>query len=119
MVDTYLVSTPTETTITYGDSIVLHIDPSKIPTGGKAEWYPSNGNFSYSVSADGTTCTTSPNKSGDTTFTAIIYDAEGNIVSADEQTMTSKAGLFDKIIAFFKKLFGLTKTIPEAFNGIY
>lgn len=119
VVDTHLMPTPTQTTISYGDSIVLHIDPSKIPEGGYAEWYPSNGNFSYSVSADGTTCTTSPNKSGDTTFTAIIYDAEGSIVSADTQVMTSKAGLFDKIIAFFKKLFGLTKTIPEAFNGIY
>ena len=118
-VDASLMPTPTETTISYGDSIVLHVDPSKIPEGGKAEWYPSNGNFSYSVSSDGTTCTITPEKKGDTTFTAIIYDAEGNIVSADEQTMTSKAGFFDKIIAFFKKLFGLTKTIPEAIKVIY
>lgn len=119
VVDTYLMPTPTETTISYGDSIVLHVDPAKIPEGGKVEWYPSNGNFSYSVSADGTTCTISPNKSGDTTFTAIVYDAEGNIVSADKQEMTSKAGFFDKIIAFFKKLFGLTKTIPQALKDIY
>ncbi len=117
--DTYLVPTPTETIINYGDSIVLHIDPSKIPEGGKAEWYAGNGNFSYSVSSDGTTCTITPDKKGDTTFTALIYDAEGNIVSADEQTMTSKAGFFDKIIAFFKKLFGLAKTIPEAIKVIY
>lgn len=40
-------------------------------------------------------------------------------VSADKQTMTSKAGLFDKIIAFFKNLFGLTKTIPQVFESIY
>ena len=48
-----------------------------------------------------------------------IYDAEGNIVSADTQTMTSKAGFFDKFVAFFKKLFGATKVIPQAFNGIF
>lgn len=119
VVDTYLMPTPTETTISYGDSIVLHVDPSKIPASGYVEWTASNENFSYSVSVYGTTCTITPEKKGDTTFTAIIYDAEGNIVSADTQVMTSKAGLFDKIIAFFKKLFGLTKTIPEAFNGIY
>ena len=119
VVDTYLMPTPTQTTISYGDSIVLHIDPSKIPTGGKAEWYPSNGNFSYSVSADGTTCTITPKNSGNTNFTATIYDADGKPVLTDKQSMTSKAGLFDKIIAFFKNLFGLTKTIPEAFNGIY
>lgn len=119
IVDTYLMPTPTETKISYGDSIVLHVDSAKIPEGGKVEWYPSNESFSYSVSADGTTCTITPNKSGDTTFTAIVYDTQGNIVSADKQEMTSKAGFFDKLIAFFKKLFGLTKTIPEAIKSIY
>ena len=117
LTDNNLMATPTETIISYGDSIVLHIDPSKIPKGGKVEWYASNENFSYSVSADGTTCTISPDKSGDTTFTAIVYDAQGNIISSYTQTMTSKAGFFDKLIAFFKKLFGLTKTIPEAIKS--
>lgn len=118
VVDTYLMPTPTETKISYGDSIVLHVDSARIPEGGYVEWYPSNDNFSYSVSADGTTCTISPDKSGSTIFTAIVYDAEGNIVSADKQEMTSKAGFFNKFIAFFKKLFGLTKTIPEAIKSI-
>lgn len=119
VVDTYLMPTPTQTKISYGDSIVLHIDPSKIPESGKVEWYASNNNFSYSVSSDGTTCIITPDRKGDTTFTAVIYDEDGNIVSADKQEMTSKAGFFDKIIAFFKKLFGLTKTIPESFGNIY
>lgn len=118
VVDTLLIATPSETIISYGDSIVLHIDPSKIPEGGRVEWYASNENFTYSVSSFGTTCTISPSKSGDTTFTAIVYDAQGNIVSADNQEMTSKSGFFDKFIAFFKKLFGLTKTIPEAIKTI-
>ncbi len=117
--DKLLVSTPSQTTVSYGDSIVLHMDSSKIPEGGRVEWYPSNKNFSHSVSSDGTTCTITPSKSGDTTFTAVVYDAEGNIVSADEQKMTSKAGFFDKLIAFFKKLFGATKVIPQAFRNIY
>jgi hypothetical protein len=78
----------------------------------------SNG-LAYEVNEDGTTCTITPSKSGDTTFTAVVCDAKGNAVSADEQAMTSKAGFFDKIIAFFKKLFGMTKVIPQAFKGIY
>ncbi len=119
VLDTYLMPTPTETIISYGDSIILHIDPSKIPEGGKVEWYPSNGNFKHSVSSFGTTCTITPEKSGDTTFTAIVYDADGNIVSADNQEMTSKAGFFDKFVAFFRKLFGATKIIPQAFKSEY
>ena len=80
------------------------------------EWTADNGNFNYS--ANGDTCRIDPNKSGSTTFTATVYDAQGNAVSKDEQTMTSKAGFFDKIIAFFEKLFGLTKVIPQAFKGV-
>ncbi len=106
---------PSTTTINYGDSIILHADISgELPSGYYVEWTASNNNFSYK--ANGATCEISPEKSGDTTFTATIYDADGNPVSTDEQTMTSKAGFFQKIIAFFKKLFGLTKTIPNVFE---
>lgn len=114
--DKAVVKSPSTSSISYGDSIVLHVDASKIPEGGRVEWTASNGNFSYKAYDE--TCIISPEKSGDTTFTATIYDAEDNPVSTDEQTMTSKAGFFDKIIAFFKKLFGLTKTIPAVFKGI-
>ena len=117
--DNDLILTPSRTVIEYGDAIILYVDESKIPTGGRVEWTASNGNFSKTVSADGTTCTITPAKKGDTTFTATIYDANGNAILEDEQAMTSKAGFFDKIIAFFKKLFGATKVIPQAFKGIY
>lgn len=116
--DSSVVKTPSTSSVSYGDSITLHIDASTIPAGGHVEWTASNDNFTYSVSSDGTTCTVSPSASGDTTFTATIYDSDGNAVSIDEQTMTSKAGFFQKIIAFFKKLFGLTKVIPEAIKNI-
>ncbi len=106
--DNAVVKTPSTSSISYGDSIILHADESKIPEGGYVKWTADNGNFSYKT--DGATCEISPVKSGDTVFTATIYDAENNPVSTDEQTMTSKAGLFDKIIAFFKSIFGLTKT---------
>ena len=89
---------------------------AKLPDGADIEWSTSNKNFTMEVSADGKTCTIAPDKKGDTTFTATVYDKDGNEIDSDEQTMTSKAGFFDKIIAFFKKLFGLTKTIPEVFK---
>ena len=111
------VRNPSTTTISYGDAIILHADVTgTLPAGATIKWTSSNGNFDMDVSSDGTTCKISPSSSGDTTFTATVYDADGNAVSADEQTMTSKAGFFQKIIAFFKKLFGLTKTISNIFK---
>ncbi len=109
------IRTPSTTTISYGDSIVLHADVTEaLPEGWRIEWSADNGNFRYSTSADGTTCTITPNKSGDTTFTVKVFDAQNNEISSDTQKMTSKAGFFDKIIAFFKKLFGLTKIITQS-----
>ncbi len=104
---------PSQTEIKYGDSIILHADVAKLPEGAKIVWSTDNGNFTYIASADGTTCTVSPSENGDTVFTATVVDVNGNEIVNDTQTMTSKAGFFRKIIAFFKKLFGLTKIIPE------
>ena len=114
------IRNPSNTNISYGDSIILHNDLSEtLPSGWSIKWTASNENFDMDVSVDGNMCIISPKKSGNTTFTATVYDAKGNSVSSDEQVMTSKAGFFDKIIAFFKKLFGLTKTIPQIYNGIF
>ncbi len=107
-----------QTEIKYGDSIILHADVD-LPEGAKVVWKPSNDNFSYEVSSDGKECSITPVSSGDTTFTAYVVDANDEIISeADTVTMTSKAGFFQKIIAFFKKLFGLTKTYTEVYKGL-
>lgn len=117
---TMKIRIPSITTISYGDSIILHADVTgTLPAGASIKWEASNGNFAMDVSSDGTTCKISPKSSGDTTFTATVYDEKGNVIGSDTQTMTSKAGFFDKIIAFFKKLFGLTKVIQQSLNTIY
>lgn len=116
----FAIMTPSTTKISYGDSIILHADiKESLPTGSTIRWTADNDNFVYSASADGKTCTISPNKSGDTTFTVTVYDENGNVIGTDTQIMTSKAGFFDKIIAFFKKLFGLTKTIPQIYKAVF
>ena len=111
---------PSTSTISFGDSIILHSNIDRpLPDGAYIEWSESNGNFDMSVSADGLTCKISPKSSGKTVFTATVYDKDGNVLSSDTQEMTAKAGLWQKIVAFFKKIFGLTRTIPEAFKGIF
>ena len=114
------IRNPSTTTIKYGDKIILHADMNEaLPNGWTIKWTADNGNFSYSVSADGSTCTISPSKSGSTNFKATVYDEKGNVFCEDTQSMTSKAGFFDKIGAFFRKLFGSTKTIPQLFKVIF
>ena len=109
------IRNPSTTSIIYGDKIILHADLNEdLPECYHIEWSVSNANFTYTVSDDGNTCTISPSLSGSTTFTATVYDEKGDVVSSDEQVMTSKAGFFRIIIAFFKILFGLTKVIPQA-----
>ena len=111
------MKTASQTTINYGDSIILHAEVKNLPEGAKIEWSADNDNFKIvSTSADGMSCTVTPQTSGDTVFTAAVVDKDGNEIGSDTQTMTAKAGLWQKIVAFFKNLFGLTKVIPEIFK---
>ena len=113
----FSIRKPSVTTVSYGDSIILHADiEGELPNGAMVEWTADNGNFKIvSTSVDGLSCTVTPQANGNTVFTATLVDKDGNEIGSDTRTMTSKAGFFQKIIAFFKKLFGLTKVIPEAF----
>lgn len=114
------VRNPSTTTISYGDSIILHADlTGSVPSGATVKWEIS-GSFSYEVSDDTRTCTISPESSGEATITVTLLNASGEAMTeldgtviSDTQTMTSKAGFFDKLIAFFKGIFGLTKVIEE------
>ena len=72
-----------------------------------------------SVSDDGLTCKISPRANGKTTFTVIVYDKDGKVISSGTQIMTANAGLWQRIVAFFKNIFGLTKTIPQIFKGVF
>ncbi len=104
---------PSTTTVSYGDSIILHADVENMPANTEIVWEADNDNFSFTPSEDGKTCKISPNSKGDTTFTAKLVDENENTICSDDQNMTSKAGFFDKIIAFFKMIFGLNKTYAD------
>lgn len=107
------IRTPSQTKINYGDSIILHADVESLPQGLSIQWQTDNDNFKIvEISADGTTCKITPNESGDTVFTASVISQYG-VHGSDTQTLTAKAGFFQKIFAFFKELFNMTKTIPE------
>ncbi len=116
-----IIRTPSITTVNYGDSIWLHAKiEGDLPAGARIIWTPSNNNFEVvEASADGMSCKITPKSSGTTTFTVSAVDANENVLATDTQYMTSKAGLWQKIVAFFKKLFGLTKTYPELYKNLF
>ncbi len=117
---TAVIRTPSTTTINYGESIILHADiDGKLPAGAKVEWEANNNNFGLAVSEDGRTCMITSEKAGYTTITMRVYDSERKILAEDIQEMNSKIGFFQKIIAFFRNLFGITKVIPQAFKSVF
>ena len=57
---------------------------------------------------DGDSLQVIANNKGNTTFTATLYDADGNVLATDTVELYSQSGFFDKIGGFFRSLFGMT-----------
>ena len=116
-------------TLKYGEKIVLHISTANLPEGASVKWTTTNGNIlkisnenvACGNHTDCLTCTVESVGNGDAEIKATVVDKDGDpIIQNGEEVstsykMNSKAGFFQKIIAFFKKLFGLLKTYPQAF----
>ena len=115
------IKSPSTTTINYNDSIWLRTEiEGDMPADAKIIWTPSNNNFVISeVSEDGKSCKVTSKVSGTTTFTVSVVDENENVLTTATQDMTAKAGLWQKITAFFKKIFGTTKTFPELYKRLF
>ena len=110
---------PGSTTLDYGNSIKFTAEVANHPGGAKIYWYVDG-----AKKGEGTTFTlTEPQNS--VTVTVKLVDASGNAIKvngseiSDTEEVKVNNGFFQKIIAFFRKLFGSTKTIPQLFKGIF
>ncbi len=102
------IQQPSRTTIRHKDGIKLHTNiDGTAPAGSYVVWTASNGNFSKS--ADGSNLKIIAKNKGYTTFTAVLYDADGNELTRDSVELYSNSGFFQKIGGFFRSLFGSTK----------
>ncbi len=111
---TFSIQEPSRTTIRNKDGIILHANIDGIaPTGSYVEWSASNNKFKTNEQNNGKSLKIISNNDGYTTFTATLYDTDGNIIATDSIELRSKAGFFDKIGGFFRSLFGAT-TIYDA-----
>lgn len=108
-----IVNNPTETEIEYGETIVLSSVATDMPYNAKIVWYV-NGSavsederfeFTPKTSSSVTVKITDENKN-------VICDKNGNEIS-DSQQINVRSNFFIKIINFFKKLFGINRTIVQ------
>ena len=113
-----LIKTPSTTTVNYGETLVLQLEEFELPEGYAVEWIVDGSGFSKAVSEDGTECRLTSTANGTATVTAKIVDENGEAVLdgdgneiSDSITLTSKAGFFQKLISFFKNLFGINRDI--------
>ena len=119
------INTPSTTTVSYGFTLNLHANVTDLPDGARIVWSMDGSGFELIPSADGMTCGVKSVSKGSATITAkvvdkngnAVKDANGNEITASQQ-LTSKAGFFQKLVAFFKKLFGSNMIIPYALEWI-
>ena len=119
------IKTPSTTTVNYGFTLNLHANVTDLPEGARVVWSMDGSGFELIPSADGMTCGVKSVSKGSATITAkvvdkngnAVKDANGNEITASQQ-LTSKAGFFQKLAAFFKKLFGSNMVIPYALEWI-
>ena len=122
---TVLINTPSTTTVSYGFTLNLHANVTDLPDGARIVWSMDGSGFELIPSADGMTCGVKSVSKGSATITAkvvdkngnAVKDANGNEITASQQ-LTSKAGFFQKLVAFFKKLFGSNMVIPSSLNKL-
>ena len=119
------INTPSTTTVSYGFTLNLHANVTDLPEGARVVWNMDGSGFELIPSADGMTCGVKSVSKGSATITAKVVDKNGNAVKnangneiTASQQLTSKAGFFQRLVAFFKKLFGSNMIIPYALEWI-
>lgn len=107
---------PGNHTINYGDILRLTAEVTNQPDNTSVWWYVDG-----TKKGEGKTFEISP-ESGSVEVTAKLVDANGMAVRdsdgneiSDSETVTVKSGFFQKIISFFKNLFGLDRSVVQLF----
>ncbi len=98
------IQEPSKTRIFYKDMATLYVEINgDAPAGAYVEWTVDNDNFDINGMYDSLNIRAL--KRGYTTFTANLYDLEGNVVASDTIELYSNSGLFAKIYYFMRNIF--------------
>lgn len=100
-------------TISYGETLQLTAVSENMPANAKLFWYVDG-----VKKGEGTTFNVTP-ESGSAEITVKVVDANGNDYAGEEisdtEEVTVKSGFFQKLISFFKNLFGISRIVTQAF----
>jgi hypothetical protein len=105
---------PQRTEIKYGQTITLSAVAKGLPVGAKIAWYVNN-----ELAAEGEIFSFTPEESSAVTVKilnengAVILSKDSDEISDTEQ-IDVKVNFFIKLINFFKKLFGISRTIVQS-----
>ena len=119
---------PGSRAINHGEILHMVAETQNMPEGAKISWRISNdstGVNGYIDEADNTSCYIQATGSGSCTVYALVVDADGNPILDkdgneiyDSQKITVNSGLWQRIISFFKNLFGMNRVIVQAFKSM-
>ncbi len=119
-----IVNNPGTATLKYGETLRVYVEVKDMPADCKTEWSIS-GEGAQIIRTERNFCEVQGTASGMVTLTVTVVDSDGEALRddsgvklSDSQNINVKAGIFQKIIAFFRKLFGINKIIAQAFKSI-
>ena len=107
-----IIKKPSTAEVKYGETLILHADFENIPDGATIEWSVEGEGVTIVPSEDGKTCAVTSTSTGDVTITAKYTDANG-IEHFSKQEIKSNASFWQKIVSFFKNLFGISRIIEQ------
>ena len=117
----FKIREPSTKTLNYGQTLVLTTESKNMPQGSYTEWVIPNKlavikNDWIPITAD-KTCEELVIAIASTADDETIVNAEGDH-AIDYITIECKSNFFLKLIAFFKKLFGISMVLPYLLEGI-
>ncbi len=109
---------PSLTTINYGETLVLQLENVELPEGYAIEWSLTGDSVTLTTSEDGKECRATSIAAGNVTVTATLVDENGeSVINAIGNeifvniNLKSNVSFWQKIVSFFKDLFGMNRII--------
>ncbi len=117
-----IINNPGTVTLKYGEKLRVYAEVDKMYSGNLIKWSVS-GEGAEIIGTGKNFCDIQALSNGTVMLTATLVDSDGEALRddsgvkiSDSQYINVKAGIFQKIIAFFRMLFGMNNIIVQTFK---